>query len=115
MLLELPFDDLVTHCLRLACQNIAGEKLLLLGVVHLSWDVVHCSIAWVHRSNLHGNLMCKFLKLRQASYKICLTVDLDHHTDPTTVDIALDQPFTGLAVALFLRLGQALLAQGIER
>ena len=59
--------------------------------------------------------MRKLLKLGQAGHKICLAVDLDHHTDPTTVDIALDQPFAGLAVALFLRFGQALFAQGIER
>ena len=29
VLLELPFDDLVAHCLGLAGQGIAGEKLLL--------------------------------------------------------------------------------------
>ncbi len=66
------------------------------------------NIKWIHRSNLHGNLVCQGLKFICFCDERSLTVDLDDSTETAVVNIRFYETFTSFAIATLLGLGESL-------
>src|SRR5262249_31309854 len=113
---HLAFEDPRNHRLRLA---LVLELLAIDDALTLHELGRHALAAHGQRArarDLHGEIAHQALELVGAGHEVGLAVHLDEHADPAAgMDVGLDQSFAGLAPRLRIRLGDALLAQVLDR